>query len=569
MWPVIVLIVAVFARTCASDNPGQCPIPPTVTFADRKNEFGIQQEFFVGRSVQYECLTGYIWNNITSDFVICQANLTWSEPLISCAPIDCKEPKDIQNGYYTTTGKTYGKMTTYYCNKGYQLLGKRNVLCTIEGWNKNTPTCDQIVCDPPGPISNGTVTQRDRWIYGMDATFSCHAGYTLMGQHTIYCTDTGYWSHDAPICQEIVCDPPGPISNGNVTQRDRWIYGMDATFSCHAGYTLIGQHTINCTDTGNWSQEAPICQEIVCDPPGPINNGNVTQRDRWIYGMDATFSCHAGYTLSGQHTINCTDTGNWSREAPICQEIVCAPPGPISNGTVTQRDRWIYGMDATFSCHAGYTLIGQHTINCTETGNWSREAPICQEIVCDPPGPIINGNVTQRDRWIYGMDATFSCHPGYTLSGQHTINCTDTGNWSREAPICQEIVCDPPGPISNGNVTQRDRWIYGMDATFSCHAGYTLSGQHTINCTDTGNWSHVAPICQDSYKEQSLSNFIIIATTRETGAQIRDITTDDEDRNSLLSSLSHYSSNGNTKIVITVDPIKQGVNSENTTRILN
>ncbi|XP_078402701.1 complement decay-accelerating factor transmembrane isoform-like isoform X2 [Cetorhinus maximus] len=194
-----------------------CPIPPSVTSAQTKNEFGIVQKFFVGRRVYYECLPGYIQNENTTDFVICQSNLTWSEPLISCIPIDCGDPKDIKNGYYKATGRTYGSIATYDCNKGYQLIGKGTIVCTIDGWNKNIPFCDTILCDPPNPISNGDVTERDSWDIGTDAKYSCHAGYALIGQHSINCTDTGDWSHDSPICKalpdhEEQLSPPSTIA---------------------------------------------------------------------------------------------------------------------------------------------------------------------------------------------------------------------------------------------------------------------------------------------------------------------------------------------------------------------
>ncbi|XP_041051603.1 complement decay-accelerating factor-like isoform X6 [Carcharodon carcharias] len=180
----------------------QCPIPPSVTSAQIKNEFGILQKFSVGRRIHYQCLPGYIQNESTTDFIICQSNLTWSEPLISCIPIDCGDPKDIKNGYHQATGRTYGSTATYNCNKGYQLIGKGTIVCTIDGWNKNIPFCDIILCDPPNPISNGDATERDSWDIGTDAKYSCHAGYTLIGQHTINCTDTGDWSHDPPICKD-------------------------------------------------------------------------------------------------------------------------------------------------------------------------------------------------------------------------------------------------------------------------------------------------------------------------------------------------------------------------------
>ncbi|XP_067863583.1 uncharacterized protein [Heptranchias perlo] len=203
MWVRPFVIVAVFVTACTSQTPDQCHHPPTVTFAELKNEFITLQDFIVGDIISYRCLSGYIWNKSTPDFIICQSNLTWSEPLIGCIPKDCGDPTDIQNGYYRVTGRSIGHKANYYCNKGYELFGKNDALCTNNGWSKKVPQCEIISCGSPDPISNGYVSQRNEWTYGMVANYSCDAGYTLTGQHNINCTHTGSWSHDSPVCKAL------------------------------------------------------------------------------------------------------------------------------------------------------------------------------------------------------------------------------------------------------------------------------------------------------------------------------------------------------------------------------
>ncbi|XP_043572629.1 complement decay-accelerating factor-like isoform X2 [Chiloscyllium plagiosum] len=144
MWQEVPLIVAVFVTVCSTNNPGQCHKPPLVKFADLLNQYLIQQGFSVGQVVYYRCLPGYKRNDSTPDFVICQANLTWSEPLMSCMPKLCGPPNDLQNGYCTISGQTFGSSATYHCNKGYQLLGKRQILCTSFGWSKSFQFCDPL-----------------------------------------------------------------------------------------------------------------------------------------------------------------------------------------------------------------------------------------------------------------------------------------------------------------------------------------------------------------------------------------------------------------------------------------
>ncbi|XP_043572617.1 sushi, von Willebrand factor type A, EGF and pentraxin domain-containing protein 1-like isoform X1 [Chiloscyllium plagiosum] len=55
----------------------------------------------------------------------------------------CGHPKSLQNGYYTATGETFGDTATYYCNKGYQLLGKSMIQCTESGRSNGLGICDQ------------------------------------------------------------------------------------------------------------------------------------------------------------------------------------------------------------------------------------------------------------------------------------------------------------------------------------------------------------------------------------------------------------------------------------------
>ncbi|XP_048409469.2 uncharacterized protein LOC125462962 isoform X2 [Stegostoma tigrinum] len=144
MWQKVTLIVAVFVTVSSSDNPGQCRKPPIVKSAVLLDQYLIQQSFPVGQVVSYECLPGYVWTESTPNVVICQANLTWSEPLISCMPKDCGPPEDLENGYYTVSGHTFGEKATYYCNKGYQLLGKGQILCTDHGWSRSFLSCDLL-----------------------------------------------------------------------------------------------------------------------------------------------------------------------------------------------------------------------------------------------------------------------------------------------------------------------------------------------------------------------------------------------------------------------------------------
>lgn len=75
--------------------------------------------------------------------------------------------------------------------------------------------------------------------------------------------------------------------------------------------------------------------------------------------------------------------------------------------------------------------------------------------------------------------------------------------WTELNTQCQIIQCGPPQPVVNGAVWPRGEGTYGQQADYFCDQGYTLTGEATINCTDTGHWSHPAPICTENIGNQS------------------------------------------------------------------
>ena len=55
--------------------------------------------------------------------------------------------------------------------------------------------------------ANGQVSHTDGTTFGETATYSCNAGYTLMGSSTRMCEATGMWSGSAPTCQGMLLLP--------------------------------------------------------------------------------------------------------------------------------------------------------------------------------------------------------------------------------------------------------------------------------------------------------------------------------------------------------------------------
>ncbi|XP_055511110.1 P-selectin-like [Leucoraja erinacea] len=297
--------------------------------------------------------------------------------------VDCGEPPRLENGIHIGNDYSFRQWVHYRCNKGYELFGSSRILCTHVGWSKFNIRCQIIQCGRPQPVANGAVWPRGEGTYGQQADYSCDRGYTLTGERTITCTDTGHWSHPAPNCTVIRCDCPQPVANGTVWPRGEGTYGQQADYSCDQGYTLTGERTITCTDTGHWSHPAPNCTVIRCDPPQPVADGTVWPRGEGTYGQQADYSCDQGYTLTGERTINCTDTGHWSHPAPNCTAVNCGEPPRLENGIHIGDD---YSRPRS---NKGYERFGSSRIRRTDEG-WTKRNTRCLKNIGNQSGRKTN-----------------------------------------------------------------------------------------------------------------------------------------------------------------------------------
>ncbi|XP_059805776.1 membrane cofactor protein-like [Hypanus sabinus] len=122
-------------------------------------------------------------------------------------------------------------------------------------------SCQKIMCDHPPIISHGTVTQGEEWTYGAEAIYSCDKGYTLTGQETIHCMDSGAWSHPPPNCT-VQCERPRNLNNA-IIYPDQHIYYYEdhVTFSCHPGYILMGSIESVCVGRDTFDPPPPTCKK--------------------------------------------------------------------------------------------------------------------------------------------------------------------------------------------------------------------------------------------------------------------------------------------------------------------
>ncbi|XP_055511062.1 sushi, von Willebrand factor type A, EGF and pentraxin domain-containing protein 1-like isoform X2 [Leucoraja erinacea] len=185
--------------------------------------------------------------------------------------VNCGEPPRLENGFHIGNDFSFRQWLYYDCNKGYERFGSSRILCTHVGWSKFNIRCQIIRCGPPQPVANGTVLPRGEGTYGQQAVYSCNQGYTLTGERTITCTDTGHWSHPTPNCTAVNCGEPPRLENGFHIGND-YSHQKRVHYDCNKGYERFGSSRILCTDEG-WTKLNAQCQITRCGPPQPVADG--------------------------------------------------------------------------------------------------------------------------------------------------------------------------------------------------------------------------------------------------------------------------------------------------------
>uniref|UniRef100_A0A2K6NWS4 Complement decay-accelerating factor n=1 Tax=Rhinopithecus roxellana TaxID=61622 RepID=A0A2K6NWS4_RHIRO len=187
-----------------------CDAPTRLNFASLKQLYITQNYFPVGTVVEYECRPGYRRDPSLLAKLTCLQNLKWSTAAEFCKKKSCPNPGEIPNGQINVPdGILFGATISFSCNTGYKLFGPTTSLClTLDSgiqWSDPLPECREIYCPAPPQIDNGIIQgEREHYGYRQSITYLCNRGFTMIGEHSIYCTvndDEGEWSGPPPECR--------------------------------------------------------------------------------------------------------------------------------------------------------------------------------------------------------------------------------------------------------------------------------------------------------------------------------------------------------------------------------
>lgn len=388
----------------------------------------------------------------------CACNTGFTGDGLTCAPVTCPAAALAHGSYAPADGGPVGTTVTATCDVGYTLSGPATRTCEAAGaWSGAAPTCTANACAPDlvAP-ANGSVN-RTGGATGDEASYACDLGFTLSGDATRTCLPDGQWSGTAPTCTEVQTGcTPNPCVHS-------------------AGCTPVGATGYRC-GTCDLGWTGPNCDmPITCSGAAAPANGAVSSAMA-TYLEFIGYSCNAGYTLQGAVTRTCQADGTFDGAAPTCAPNACAPDLTApANGTVT-RTMGVTGDVATYGCDGGYQLTGTATRTCQPDGAWSGAAPTCTAITtgCNPNPCVHSAGCTPVGTGGYSCG---TCDTGWTGA-----NC--------DTPVtCSGATAPVNGAVSATSAT------YDTSITYSCNAGYALSGGATRTCQANGSFSGTAPSC--------------------------------------------------------------------------
>ncbi|CAI8000473.1 Sushi, von Willebrand factor type A, EGF and pentraxin domain-containing protein 1, partial [Geodia barretti] len=445
----------------------------------------------VGSTARYSCQQGFVLRGAADRTCLSQGTWSGREPV--CQAVNCPDLPDPANGEVTLSGITFDSTATYRCVVGFGLVGVSVRYCQADStWSGQAPTCQISMCSNLEPPQNGNIVTTSTQ-FGGKATYSCTEGYQLEGDEVRTCQANGFWSGSAPFCSIVNCGFLDPPKDGRVSFTST-SFGAVAAYVCFPGYRLEGVEERTCQADGQWSDQEPSCRRIDCGLLEIPKNGDISFSQGTFFRSVATYNCDAPFQLVGSVTRVCQSNMEWSGEAPVCESIECEDLQSPENGLVIVPSR-LPGSTATYSCNTSFNLIGSQTRSCLNNGFWSGVVPICQAADCGPLKPPRNGDVEVTGTTI-GSIASYECFEGYYLEGDEIRTCVDGGIWTGNDPTCSPIDCGILEDIFNGFV-EFDSTLFGSIASYTCRDGFVLMGKGIRQCIESGQWSGDEPVCQE------------------------------------------------------------------------
>ncbi|KAM9358059.1 P-selectin [Symphorus nematophorus] len=436
------------------------------------------------------------------------------EEAIMCKPL-LDQKHGSQTCSYPHGSNRFNSSCLFHCEFGFQLVGVPQLLCQASGhWNHPVPLCQVKQC----PALNHTNIRAGSmncshpiapYSYNSTCAVRCDEGYEPSGQDQIRCDHTGHWTASVPACTVKKCSPILFPAMGNMTcvhPVEPFSYSSQCNFTCQEGYYLIGDSTLTCLASKQWSKPIPTCKVVQCNHLKAPLHATMQCQDPlgvYSYGSICTVQCEEGFDLIGTNMTKCSSQGNWSHALPVCQVKRCNPIN-LPHGSLSCSDRngpFSFGSRCTTSCDEGFLLNGTASTECNSLGMWSSDIPRCFAKKCPALNSPCHGSLSCSDpheEFSFGSLCNITCEEGFVLNGTADIECTSLGTWSADIPRCLAKRCPTLNSPSHGFLSCSDpheEFSFGSKCTSTCEEGFVQNGTADTECTSLGRWNTEIPCC--------------------------------------------------------------------------
>ncbi|KAJ8387149.1 hypothetical protein AAFF_G00159610 [Aldrovandia affinis] len=383
-------------------------------------------------------------------------------------------------------------------------------------WTEPPPLCQARQCLPlvaPGRGQMNCSHPHSHFSFGSRCELGCEEGFVLSGAPTLQCTESGLWSHTAPSCQARRCNTLTVPFHGSLScyhPYEEFSFNSSCNVSCVEGFLLNGTASIQCTSLGVWTEPPPLCQARQCLPlvaPGRGQMNCSHPHSHFSFGSRCELGCEEGFVLRGAPTLQCTESGLWSHTAPSCQARRCNTLTVPFHGSLScyhPYEKFSFNSSCSVSCVEGFLLNGTASIQCTSLGMWTEPPPLCQARQCLPlvaPGRGQMNCSHPHSHFSFGSRCELGCEEGFVLRGAPTLQCTESGLWSHTTPSCQVVHCEPLGPLpphlAMKCYSPLGNLSFSSQCLFHCGDGSSLNGTAKMSCTSNGLWTTPLPSCTE------------------------------------------------------------------------
>lgn len=212
--------------------------------------------------------------------------------------------------------------------------------------------------------------------------------------------------------------------------------GKSVNYSCDPGYSLVGKSSLHCTDNASWSTPHPRCEGEL---PAVVRSEGRDHRG----GSTRSAPCRRGSRQQlQQHFLGMGEQTGGDLKAPNPGTACMSAPGvsklpPAESGDCKSSSPHASKL-ASSTCCMLCSLWWHRACNPCFTSPPSCSFPVSSVLQCPSPPSIEGGSHSSQEVEVFipGMVVNYSCDPGFSLLGEASIYCTESGNWSLPSPQC-------------------------------------------------------------------------------------------------------------------------------------